>query len=564
MKFVKYICSVVVMALAFVACNDDNNVHLGDYAYVRIDNTTINLITGEVYQVRASVNGVENPSLRWSIQNTEIATVQAGEGTAAVVTAVSAGSTLLKVETTDGSFSYYADVLVSSGTPAIKILSVSNGTSGNESVSPYLYNIAMGQGKTVEVGVAYVDGNTGLANHLDNGTASNAVYNYNFTDVTGSTITQTGQTLRSIMMRDTWDYIVFEESEALSGVADGYTTSLQPLIDMATEIATNPNVKFLVNQPWAYANTATELGFENYEWNQETMYQAINNVMTQVEGMGVGVIPTGTAIQNARTSYLGETVVSDGQLSLAQLGKFIAACTWYETLFGEQVTYESGDFGEFDCSLAHMASHTAVETPAAVTAMAGYEEKLNWFVLEKPIYIDFGPVASPAPFNNFLSPTDPPLGNLKDEDGTGTAFDLAATSAFSGVLDRSGWTVPNTLGLPESASVDMFFCDGVKIPEGTLQLQNLNKQQKYSFIFYGNINDSGTQTRYTVTGKNEGTGLLVNDNNPDRVVIIQDIEPNDNSCIDIKLSIGPDNVQFAKFIGVNTMMILPEGYPLPF
>ena len=220
MKFVKYICSVVVMALAFVACNDDNNVHLGDYAYVRIDNTTINLITGEVYQVRASVNGVENPSLRWSIQNTEIATVQAGEGTAAVVTAVSAGSTLLKVETTDGSFSYYADVLVSSGTPAIKILSVSNGTSGNESVSPYLYNIAMGQGKTVEVGVAYVDGNTGLANHLDNGTASNAVYNYNFTDVTGSTITQTGQTLRSIMMRDTWDYIVFEESEALSSVAD--------------------------------------------------------------------------------------------------------------------------------------------------------------------------------------------------------------------------------------------------------------------------------------------------------------------------------------------------------
>ena len=498
MKFVKYICSVVVMALAFVACNDDNNVHLGDYAYVRIDNTTISLVTGEMYQVHASVNGVENPSLIWSIQNSEIATVQGGEGTTAVVTAVSAGSTILKVETADGSFSYYADVLVSSGTPAIKILSVSNGTSGNESVSSYLRDIATAQGKTVEIGIAYVDANTGLANHLDNATASNAVYNYNFTDVTGSTIMQTGKTLRSIIMGDTWDYVVFEESIAQSGVAEGYTTSLQPLVDMAAGIATNPNVKFLVNQPWAYANTATETGFENYEWDQATMFQAIANVMTQVEGMGISVIPTGTAIQNVRTSYLGETVVSDGQKSLVQLGKFVAACTWYEALFGEQVTYEPGDFVSFDCRLAFTAAHAAIETPAAVTTLVGYEEKINEFVLTKPIYVDFGKAASPAPFNNYLLPTDPPIGNLKDEDGTGTAFELATTSAFSGhISDRLTLMVPNTLGLPNEASSDCFFCDGIKIPEATMQLSNLNKNLKYTFVLYCNINDRGTETCYT-------------------------------------------------------------------
>lgn len=563
MKFVKYICSVVVMALAFVACNDDNSVHLGDYAYVRIDNTTISLVTGEAYQVHASVNGVENPSLRWSIQNSEIATVQGGEGTTAVVTAVSAGSTLLKVETADGSFSYYADVLVSSGTPAIKILSVSNGTSGNESVSSYLRDIATAQGKTVEIGIAYVDANTGLANHLDNATASNAVYNYNFTDVTGSTIRQTGKTLRSIIMGDTWDYIVFEESVAQSGVAEGYTTSLQPLIDMASEIATNPNVKFLVNQPWAYANTATETGFENYEWDQTTMFQAIASVMTQVEGMGIGVIPTGTAIQNVRTSYLGETVVTDGQIHLSQLGKFAAACTWYEALLGEQVTYEPGDFISFDCRLASTAAQAAIAAPTVVTTLTEFVEKINEFVLTKPIYIDFGPIPSPAPFNNYLRPTDPPLGNLKDEDGNETAFDLAVTSPFTGVIERVQME-QNNLGLPKEVSRDCFFCDGDFIPEATMQLSNLNKDLKYTFVFYGNINDTGAQTLFTLTGKNVGTATLVNDYNVDRVAVIEGIEPNDNACIDIKYSIGPENTQRLHFFGVNAMLIVPEGYQLPF
>lgn len=561
MKFVKYICSVVVMALAFVACNDDNSVHLGDYAYVRIDNTTISLVTGEAYQVHVSVNGVENPALIWSIQNSEIATVQGGEGTTAVVTAVSAGSTILKVETADGSFSYYADVLVSSGTPAIKILSVSNGTSGNESVSSYLRDIATAQGKTVEIGIAYVDANTGLANHLDNATASNAVYNYNFTDVTGSTIMQKEKTLRSIIMGDTWDYVVFEESIAQSGVAEGYTTSLQPLVDMAAGIATNPNVKFLVNQPWAYANTATETGFENYEWDQTTMFQAIASVMTQVEGMGISVIPTGTAIQSARTSYLGEDVVSDGQKSLSETGKLVAASTWFEALFGEQVTYQPKGFSNSDCNLAATAAHTALETPAAVTDMVDFKERPIETVLTQAIYIDFGPVASPLPFNNYLQPTDPPLTNLRDENGNIMAYSLATTSAFSGTLDRG---LTNAFGFPTTVSQDMFFCDGINIPEATMQLRNLNKDQKYTFVLYGHINDNLTETLYTITGKNEGTATLCPDYNSDKVAIIEGIEPNDDACIDIKLGIGPNNTQWAKFFCVNAMLIVPEGYQLPF
>ena len=82
--------------------------------------------------------------------------------------------------------------------------------------------------------------------------------------------------------------------------------------------------------------------------------------------------------------------------------------------------------------------------------------------------------------------------------------------------------------------------------------------------FYGAIGDNDTETRYTVTGKNEGTGLLDNDNNLAKLVVIRDIEPADDATISIKMSPGPNNSQWARFFGVNAMLILPEGMDVPF
>lgn len=557
MKLVKYFFGVLMGLLALVSCNDNNDVHLGDYAYVRLDNTIINLVKGEVYQVHASVNKAGNGALHWSIKDSNIATVESLNDTTAVIEAIGIGSTLLKVESSDGSLSYYADVLVSEGVPSIKILSVGNGTNGVDALSAYLRDVANESGKTIEIGLAYVNG-ASLADHLANGTESNAVYNYNFTDVTGSTTTQTGMTLRTLMKQQTWDYIVFEESMPLSGMPEGYLESLPGLIAMASSVSTNPNLKIYVHQPWAYAQSATDASFGDYDWNQEIMFNAIADVMSQVRSIDgiTGVIPTGTAIQNVRTSYLNENVLID-DVHLSSLGKFVAACTWYETMFGEVTTYAPTDFTSFDCQLSYEAAHDAVITPDVVTDMVDFKEKLNLFVLENPVYIDFGPVASSEPFNNFLQPTDAPLGNLKDEEGNSTGFDLSVIGQFSGTLDRG---LDNGLGFPLTASQDMFFCDGINIPEASFRVSNLNKNEKYTFVFYGHINDNGTETLYTVTGKNEGTGTLCPDYNMNNVVVIEGIEPTDNADITITLTYGPNNVQWAKFFCVNTMLIAPDGY----
>ena len=109
----------------------------------------------------------------------------------------------------------------------------------------------------------------------------------------------------------------------------------------------------------------------------------------------------------------------------------------------------------------------------------------------------------------------------------------------------------------------MFFCDSKKgFPKGTFKLSYLNKDLKYSFYFYGSINDTNTGTKYHVIGKNEGEAELVTDNNTNKMAVIQGISPKDDGTIDIELSIGSMNTQWAGFICINAMIITPDGYRL--
>jgi len=117
----------------------------------------------------------------------------------------------------------------------------------------------------------------------------------------------------------------------------------------------------------------------------------------------------------------------------------------------------------------------------------------------------------------------------------------------------------NTLGFPKTASEDMFFSDGITIPVSSFKMSGLTKGEKYTFTFYGHINDSNTQTEYRVIGANEGSACLVNDFNPDRVAAVKGIEPAEDGTVNIELQPGPDNTQWAKFFGINVMVVMPEG-----
>lgn len=54
-----------------------------------------------------------------------------------------------------------------------------------------------------------------------------------------------------------------------------------------------------------------------------------------------------------------------------------------------------------------------------------------------------------------------------------------------------------------------------------------------------------------------------NDNNLGKLIVIENIEPEADATITIQLKPGPNNNHWNLFFGVNAMIILPEGMPVP-
>jgi hypothetical protein len=98
-------------------------------------------------------------------------------------------------------------------------------------------------------------------------------------------------------------------------------------------------VKFGWQVTWAYAGQNVHPGFldgyANYNYSQSTMYQDIMDTAQQVvlpSKLFDFYVPTGTAIQNARSSYVGDRLNRDGIHLTKGLGRYIAAMTWASAL----------------------------------------------------------------------------------------------------------------------------------------------------------------------------------------------------------------------------------------
>lgn len=539
--------------IAITSCSDDNDVYLSDRKFVRIDQQSIYLTVGEKFKFTATVDDItgESCDLKWSVLDPAVATAEALDNNAVSITAVAAGSTIVKVETADGKLRYFTDLTVTEGKRPLRVLSIGSGMA-YEASAGFLHDIAAEAGVTMVVGNVYLEGAT-FEDHVANITGHQSVYTYNCVGNDGSEKVLNNQSIKSVISSENWDCIVYEESMALAGMTEGYRTALPELISLIDGLATNPGVKYWLHQPWAYARLADAEGYANYDRDQIKMYNAIVTAVNDAKARNniAGVIPVGTAIQNGRTSYIGEGMLRDDTHLSADIARYTAACTWYGILCGTaEVKFSPATLINYDTKLARQAALAAVNNSSNVTALTEYADA------PARIYIDFGAVESPAPFNNYRFPGDPAVTNLRDDRGDVTTVSILADRPFTGMLDRG---LENTLGYPTTASQDMFFCDGIGIAVTGFRISGLNKGEKYAFNFYGHINDSGTQTLYTARGKNEGSAALVNDYNPDRVAAVKGIEPDDDGVIYIDMTFGPDNRQWAKFYGINVMVIMSEG-----
>lgn len=564
MKIKNILFSILLLFGGLASCQDEISVDLSDRKYVRLNETSISLSTGEKFTVKTSVDSLGSSSKQfvWSVIDPTIATIEPIDNQSAVITGLKEGNTVVKVESSDKEIKYFSDLLVSKDR-VIKILAIGNSFS-EDAVENYLYDFAKAAGYKVIIGNLYIGGSS-LELHWGNASGSKDAYEFRKIGVDGSLNREGGKSIAYAVRNENWDYISFQQVSQLSGILDGYQEFLPKLLDYVKPMTTNPEIKYVLHQTWAYAQSSTHSGFVNYDNDQMKMYNAIVDAVwkaKELAGMDM-VIPAGTAIQNGRTSYVGDKFTRDGYHLNLNIGRFTAASAWYEAIFGNILdnSFYPENLLKYDIELAKLAAHEAVKQPKQITELVDYKEPgPNEFLLTKPLFIDFGGVETAEMFNNFKHPNDGKLGNLKDRDGANSNFAIEVSERFTGTLSRG---LQNVLGFPKSVSEDMFFSDGKFLPQSSFVVSNLNRDQKYTFVFYGSINDDKTETEFSVLGKNSGKGILDNDNNLGKVVVIENIEPEADATITIQLKPGPNNNHWNLFFGVNAMMILPEGMPVP-
>lgn len=256
-----------------------------------------------------------------------------------------------------------------------KILALGNSFS-QDAVDQNLYELAKSEGLEILIGNLNIGG-CSLDRHWNN--ISNDVAEYAYLKIENGNKTNTsGNRISVIIKEEDWDYISIQQVSGYSGVFSSYA-NLPKIMNYLRENATNPNVKFILHQTWAYAETSHHGDFPKYDNNQMKMYKAIVKTAKQAAKAGNIdiIIPSGTAIQNGRTSYIGDNFDRDGFHLQLTYGRYTVACTWFEKIFGVDVRNNSfipTGVDESEANVARAAAHFAVKKPYKITKLAKFKE----------------------------------------------------------------------------------------------------------------------------------------------------------------------------------------------
>jgi len=220
----------------------------------------------------------------------------------------------------------------------LKLLAITSSFGLN--TTQLLYDIAVAEGCTdVVVGRLYASGCT-LEKHVNWAGSNEAGYIYT-KNTSGKWETTEGATMLFGLQDEDWDIIFIQQSAAQAGRIDSYKDYIDQLMTYVQANKTNPNARFVWNMTWAYqANSDQRVFIETFNSDQNYMYECIVNATKEKvvpRNDFTAIIPSGTAIQNARTSYFGDHLTKD-TYHLNSLGRAIAGYTLFSTLTGKPLT----------------------------------------------------------------------------------------------------------------------------------------------------------------------------------------------------------------------------------
>lgn len=511
-----------------------------------------------------------NRTYQWVSDNPEVAEVIANADNSGTVKGRAVGNAEIRITSADGTIYAICKVVVHDGPSVFRILAIGNSFS-EDAIESYLYEMANAAGNEVIIGNLYIGG-ASLSLHAQNATNNTAAYDYRKIGQDGEKVSTPNTSIATALADEEWDFISFQQASPNSGQFNTYEASLPSLFNIAKAGAKNPNVKFVLHQTWAYEQNSTHDGFANYGRNQLAMYHAIVDAVNQAKNLVEidRIVPVGTAIQNGRTSYIGDNFTRDGYHLDELIGKYTAASTWFEAIFGESVIgnlYKPNDLTPYQAKIAQHAAHAAILQPNAVTELVDFKSEGVSGNLTSPVFVSFGMSNPVDGWNGLLGGDNYQAGksipNLADKDGKGTGISLVLTEPFSGRNEAGEATTSTDMEIPSEISRYSYYgnfrgvWEGKEIRQGSFKLTGLNKDKKYNFCFFGSRGGVGDnrETAYIVKGENQVTAYLNTSSNKDKTACVNDIQPNANGEITITVTAGPNNNNGSGFFYINAMQI---------
>lgn len=282
---------------------------------------------------------------------------------------------------------------------SIKILSIGHSFSKDVMVTN-LYNMFK-EGGYQEVKIAYLYmAGCSMPKHLYNIQNSLAQYEY-AKNTNGTWVTQYNVAPLTALKDEDWDFVTVQSSpdyiggQSISKITLGVNSegeqitlsspqteyeAMDQITDWILANATNSDVKIDYHMIWSFSEGCNLWSYTYHDYDQMTMYNNIVNITQQKvqnhEDIN-RVIPSATAIQNARSSFMGDNFNmpdatqggSDGY-HLNDDGDYVAALTWYCHYSGENANVMAGYTGvlttEEFLAVAE-AVNNAIDIPYAVT-----------------------------------------------------------------------------------------------------------------------------------------------------------------------------------------------------
>lgn len=234
---------------------------------------------------------------------------------------------------------------------SVKILAIGNSFSDDAMVN-YMYDILRAFGvNEIILGNMYIGGCT-VETHYNNAVNDLPNYTYRKNDSTSSQpgvfVNTASAKLSDVLVDEEWDLITLQQGSHDSGMVSTYKTDqINYLIETAVRATNNPKINIGWHMTWAYHQKTGHSAFPKYNNDQMTMYEAICACVRErivPNDYFSFVIPAGTAIQNARSSYLGDSLTESDGYHLNNLGDYIIGLTWILQYTGWDIADLNMDF----------------------------------------------------------------------------------------------------------------------------------------------------------------------------------------------------------------------------